>query len=99
MSDAVTTEGNRQGAWALALGILGLVLYMAPIIGAELVAVVVILLGTAVSVAAVVLGINGVLAWSRGHAGTRYTAVLGIVLGVAGAAFWLLAALGLIVGV
>lgn len=46
-----------------------------------------------------VLGINGVLAWSRGHAGTRYTAVLGIVLGVVGAVFWLLAVLGLIVGV
>lgn len=99
MSDAATAEGNRQGAWALGLGIVGLVLLMAPIIGAEIVAVVVILLGTAVSVAAVVLGINGVLAWSRGHAGTRYTAVLGIVLGVVGAVFWLLAVLGLVLGV
>lgn len=97
MSGSVT-EGNRYGTWALTLGIAGLVLLMAPIIGAEVVAVVVILLGTAISVAAVVFGINGVLAFTAGRAGTRHTAILGIVLGVVGAFFWLLAVLGLVLG-
>jgi len=92
-------EGNRFGTWALTLGIAGLVLLMAPIVGAEVMAVVVILVGTAISVSAVVLGINGVLAWTTGRAGTRHTAILGIVLGVVGAIFWVLAILGLLLGV
>ena len=93
-----TPTGNRAGAWALGLGIAGLLLLLAPVIGSMVAAVVVILLGTAVSASAVVLGINGLLAYNRGWTATRYTAVLGIVLGVVGSFFWLFSLLGLILG-
>ncbi len=93
MSSAVSTEGNRHGTWALALGIVGILALMAPALA------VVVFLGAALSVAAVVLGINGVLAFSARRATNRPQAIAGIVLGVVGGLFWLLAIVGMVVGV
>lgn len=90
---------NRAGAWALGLGILGLALLMAPVIATSVAGVVAMVVAAAVSVTAVVLGINGVSAYNRGATATRYTAVLGIVLGAVASFFWVLALLGLMLGV
>ncbi|MBD8062359.1 hypothetical protein [Oceanitalea stevensii] len=70
-----STEGNRHGTWSLTLGVLGLLALLAPA------ATAVVLLGTVVSITAVVLGVNGVLAASGGRATNRPQAVAGILLG------------------
>jgi len=93
VSDAVVPEaGNRAGGWALTLGIVGLLALFAPA------AVVVVIVGAAVSATAVVLGITGGLAFTAGRAATRHTAVTGIVLGLVGFLFWLLAIIGMVIG-
>jgi hypothetical protein len=88
-----STEGNRHGTWALALGVLGLLVLIAPA------AIAVVVAGTVVSITAVVLGVNGVLAASAGRATNRPQAVAGILLGAVGALLWLLAVAGLVIGV
>lgn len=88
-----STEGNRLGHWALGLAVLGLVMLIAPA------AVGVVVVGAVVSVTAVVLGINGVLARSAGRATNRPQAVAGILLGTVGSLMWLLAVVGVVIGV
>lgn len=88
-----STEGNRHGSWALGLGIVGLLALIAPA------AVVVVIAGAVVSITAVVLGINGVLAASARRATNRAQAVAGIVLGTVGSLLWLLAVAGMVIGV
>ncbi|PYG02332.1 hypothetical protein SAMN05216184_101805 [Georgenia satyanarayanai] len=92
MSDP-STEGNRHGSWSLGLGVLGLVALLAPA------ATAVVLVGTVVSITAVVLGVNGVLAVSAGRATNRPQAVAGILLGAVGSLLWLLAVVGVVIGV
>ncbi|WP_152189691.1 hypothetical protein [Georgenia satyanarayanai] len=87
------TESNRLGSWALGLGVLGLVALLAPA------AVAVVVAGALVSITAVVLGVNGVLAHSAGRASNRPQAVAGILLGAVGALLWLLAVVGVVIGV
>lgn len=92
MSDP-STEGNRLGSWSLGLGVLGLVLLLAPAVTA------VVVVGALVSITAVVLGINGVLAVSARRATNRPQAVAGILLGAVGSLLWLLAVVGVVIGV
>ncbi|WP_324652843.1 hypothetical protein [Georgenia sp. H159] len=93
MSTTVPAAGNRYGTWALTLSIVGIVALFAPA------AVVVVLLGTAVSIIAVVLGIRGLLAVGAGRATNRPQSIAGIGLGVLGTLLWLTALLGVLVGV
>lgn len=90
---STATEGNRQGTWALVLGIAGLLALFAPAVAA------VTVVGAAVSVTAVVLGINGVLAASAHRATNRPQAVAAIVLGTVGSLLWLTAIIGMVIGV
>ncbi|WP_454083595.1 hypothetical protein [Georgenia sp. Marseille-Q6866] len=51
------------------------------------------------SITAVVLGVNGVLAASAGRATNRPQALAGILLGIVGSLLWLLAVVGVVIGV
>lgn len=93
MSVTASGAGNRYGTWALALGIVGLLGLFAPA------AAVVVFLGAAVSITAVVLGTNGVLAHAAGRVTNRPQAVAGIVLGLLGMLLWLTAVIGMVIGV
>lgn len=96
MTSTGPTARNRLGSWALGLGIAGILGLMAPV---GLAPAVLLPLGAAVAVAAVVLGITGVVAHSAGRAANRPQAVAGIVLGFVGSVLWVLAIVGMLAGV
>ena len=83
-----STVGNRHGTWGLGLAVAGILALLAP---AHLASVVV---GTAVSLTAVALGVNGVLAARAHRATNRAQAVAAVVLGLVGVVLWLLAIAG-----
>lgn len=93
MTTTRSGTGNRYGTWALTLSIVGIFALMAPAVAG------VVFVGAAVSIAAVVLGVKGLLAFGTGGATNRPQSIAGIGLGVLGALLWLTALLGMVVGV
>lgn len=81
---------ERLGTWALVAGAAGLLMLMAPA------ALLTVVLGAVLSVAAVVVGLRGAIAHSRGLAPARASAIAGIVLGMLGILMWGLAILGML---